>query len=267
MSLIDLQPTHNPQRFTLAITSGICVGRPDSQFLFGGAGLAACIAALEAVTGRPAVWATAQYLTYARPGSVLDLDVVVPVMGKYSAQARVTGHVGETEVLTVNAALGARPDDIVHQWATMPEVAGPDDCPPMPDNWHGARDDIHSRLELRVAKGRYGAERAIGGPSLDGHTTLWARLQGGAAIDRVALAMLADFVPSGVGDAIGRLGGGNSLDNTIRFARLVPTEWVLLDIRIHGVASGFSHGSMHLFAQDGTLMASASQSMIVRFDG
>jgi acyl-CoA thioesterase len=58
--------------------------------------------------------------------------------------------------------------------------------------------------------------------------------------------------------------GGNSLDNTIRFRRIVPTDWVLCDIQIQGVHGGFAHGSMRLFAQDGQLMATASQSMIVR---
>ena len=57
---------------------------------------------------------------------------------------------------------------------------------------------------------------------------------------------------------------GNSLDNTLRVCRLVPTEWVLLDIRIHAVANGFGHGIVHLWAEDGTLLATASQSTIVR---
>jgi acyl-CoA thioesterase len=44
----------------------------------------------------------------------------------------------------------------------------------------------------------------------------------------------------------------------------VPTEWVLLDIRIHAVAHGFGHGVVHLWSEDGTLLATASQSTIVR---
>ena len=47
--------------------------------------------------------------------------------------------------------------------------------------------------------------------------------------------------------------------------RLVPTEWVLLDIRVHAVERGFGHGLVHMFAEDGTLLATASQSCIVRF--
>jgi acyl-CoA thioesterase II len=80
----------------------------------------------------------------------------------------------------------------------------------------------------------------------------------------VTLAVLGDFVPGGLGAALGRDGGGNSLDNTIRIARPVPTEWVLLAIRVHAVANGFGHGLVHQWSQDGTLLATASQSAIVR---
>jgi hypothetical protein len=45
---------------------------------------------------------------------------------------------------------------------------------------------------------------------------------------------------------------------------VVPTEWVLLDIKVHAIRNGFGHGVVHLFAEDGTLMATASQSTIVR---
>jgi acyl-CoA thioesterase len=83
-------------------------------------------------------------------------------------------------------------------------------------------------------------------------------------VDRIALGVMADFLPSGVGNALGTNAGGNSLDNTIRFGTLVPTRWVLADIRIHAVAQGFVHGRVHLFAETGELLATASQSMILR---
>jgi acyl-CoA thioesterase len=72
-------------------------------------------------------------------------------------------------------------------------------------------------------------------------------------------------VPFGIGQALGERAGGNSLDNTLRVGRLVPTEWVLLDIRVHAVRNGFGHGDVHLWADDGTLLATASQSTIVRY--
>jgi acyl-CoA thioesterase len=53
------------------------------------------------------------------------------------------------------------------------------------------------------------------------------------------------------------------LDNTIRVQRLKPTNWVLCDIRVDGVNNGFGHGSVFLWAQDGTLLATASQSAVL----
>jgi hypothetical protein len=56
----------------------------------------------------------------------------------------------------------------------------------------------------------------------------------------------------------------NSLDNTLRVGTIVPTDWVMIDIRVDVVARGFGHGTVYLWAPDGTLMAAASQSAIVR---
>ncbi len=66
---LGLEPTHNPHRWVLPVTPGISTG---GGFLFGGCGLAAAIAALEGTTERPVVWATAQYLSYARPPDIMD---------------------------------------------------------------------------------------------------------------------------------------------------------------------------------------------------
>ena len=261
--LFELQSTHNPHRHFLPVEEKLSVGPPGNLFLFGGVGLASSIMAMERTTGRPTIWATAQYLSYARPGEIVDLDVLVPVHGKYNTQARVVGHVGDREIFTVNAALGARPSEISAQWATKPEVARPEDCPPV-DHWQEDRADLHGRIDVRVVKGRYGAARKEGGFSEDGHVVLWAKMREGLPINSSALAVIADFVPSAIGNAIGKDAGGNSLDNTIRIREVVPTDWVLCDIRIHGVHGGFAHGRMHIFAEDGTLMASASQSVILR---
>jgi acyl-CoA thioesterase len=39
---------------------------------------------------------------------------------------------------------------------------------------------------------------------------------------------------------------------------------VLLDIRVHAVANGYGHGLVHLWAEDGTLLGTASQTCAVR---
>ena len=256
---LNLKATHNPHRWYLPIERKLCV---RDGFLFGGCGLAAAVTALEITTGRPLVWATAQYLSYARLPSVLDLDVIIPVAGKHTTQARAIGHVSDQEILTVNAALGSRPLAIEGHWVEMPDVPPPGECPPAP-HFEGSEGTIHHQVEMRVASGRYGARRD-GTPSADGRSALWVRLPTELERSAAGLAIVADWVPSGIGQALGRWAGGNSLDNTIRILDVVPTDWVLCDIQIHGIAKGFGHGFVHLWSEDARLMAVGSQSLIVR---
>ena len=86
-----------------------------------------------------------------------------------------------------------------------------------------------------------------------------------SAASAASLAVLGDHVPGGISQALGLRAGGNSLDNTLRVVTSVPTDWVLAALRVHAVHGGFGHGLAHLWAEDGTLLATASQSLIVRF--
>ncbi|WP_426573293.1 acyl-CoA thioesterase [Aquihabitans sp. McL0605] len=257
---LGLQPTHNPHRWHFPVTPGLSTG---GGFLFGGCGLAAAIAALEGTTGRPLVWATAQYLSYAKPGSVVDVDVTIAVSGRNSTQARAVGHVADTEIFTVNAALGSRDLDIDKTFVAPLDVPGPDDCDPRPLRVPG-EESIMSRIDLRLASAK-AWEDLFGSPAPGGRSALWARIPDMLEPSAAALAILGDYVPFGIGQSLGAFAGGNSLDNTLRVIKIVPTEWVLLDIQVDGIANGFGHGTVRLYAQDGTLMATASQSTIVRF--
>jgi len=257
-AFLGLEPTHNPHRWVLPVVPGICAG---GSFLFGGCGLGAAIAALEGTTGRPLIWATAQYLDYARPPEVLDIDVTIVVSGRQSTQARAVGHVADREILTVNAALGERSPEHDGQWEQMPEVVPPSDAGPrtmrMPDI-----ESINSRMETRLADARDFTQ--LDGEPGTGRSSLWTRIPQVLDMSAAVLGIMGDFVPFGVGQAIGVPAGGNSLDNTLRVARLVPTEWVLCDVQMHAITNGFGHGLVHLWAEDGTLLATASQSCIVR---
>ncbi|NLA34484.1 MAG: thioesterase family protein [Actinobacteria bacterium] len=258
VEFLGLQPTHNPNRWILPIVPGIATA---GRFLFGGCGLGAAITALEKTTGRPVVWATGQYLSYATVGEIMDIDVEVVTAGHFTSQARVVCHVAEREILSVTAALGARPLEYSGQFNTMPEVRNPEDSPVRISRWDVA-DTIMERLDIRIAQGRQW-EELDGTPSEDGRCALWVRLNG-AKMSAAVLAVLGDYVPYGIAQAMGRWTRSNSLDNTMRMLNVVPTEWVLLDVRIHGVRGGFGHGLVHLWAEDGTLMATASQTAIVR---
>lgn len=257
---LGLEPTHNPHRWVLPVTPGVCTA---GGFLFGGCGLGAAIAALEGTTGRPVVWATAQYLSYANPPSVLDIDVTIAVEGKQVTQARAVGHVADREVFTVNAALGDRPLDRSGQWEQMPDVPPPGEAPARAlRNPHV--ESIMHRMDTRLALGRDFLQLDGTVPG-DGRSALWARMPELLDMSAAGLAILGDYVPFGVGQALGVQGGGNSLDNTLRVARIVPTEWVLIDVQVHAVQHGFGHGLVNLWAEDGTLLATASQSCIVRY--
>jgi acyl-CoA thioesterase len=266
ITFLGLEATDDPRRWRLPVTPGVCTG---GNFLFGGAGLGAGIAVLEAAAGRPLVWATAQYLSFARPPDVMDLEATIAVEGHHVTQARVVGRVGDREILTVNGALGERStEEATGEWAIKPDVPPPDACPPRV-RWRGPAgaadgdgDDISSRLDVRMAEGR-SIDEMDGRPGTGRHA-LWARMPDLLDMSPAALGILGDYVPSGISQALGMRAGGRSLDNTLRVARLVPTEWVLLDVRIHAVANGMGHGLVHQWAEDGTLLATASQSAIVR---
>jgi acyl-CoA thioesterase len=256
---IGLEPTHNPHRWVLPITPAVCTG---GGFLFGGCGLAAGIAALEGTTGRPVVWATSQYLSFARPPETMDVDVTIAEHGHRVTQARAVAHVVDREILTVNGALGSRPLAVNGQWEEMPAVPPPSECAPRA--YRNPRDDsIMQRLDMRLADGR--DFREFDGTPGSGRSAMWARIPDVLDMSAATLAILGDYVPFGVGQALGQMAGGTSLDNTLRVARLVDTEWVLLDIQVHTIQQGFGHGLVHLWSEDGTLLAIASQSCVVRF--
>ena len=67
------------------------------------------------------------------------------------------------------------------------------------------------------------------------------------------------MVPSSVARAAGHMGGGTSLDNSIRFGRFADTEWVLLDFDPWFATGGYLHGGARVWAEDGTLLGFASQ--------
>lgn len=122
---------------------------------------------------------------------------------------------------------------------------------------------IVSQIEMRIANAR--DMENLDGTIGDGRSALWVKLPASLGSSAPALSILGDWVPFGIGQALGRLTASNSLDNTLRMVETDhPTEWVLADIRIQAVTNGFGHGVAHLWAQDGTLLATASQSAICR---
>jgi acyl-CoA thioesterase II len=246
----------------LVVEPWLTVGGPGSAFMFGGLGLGAMIKAVETSLGRKTIWASSQYLSFAPLGAQVDVRVMPLVEGRYTTQARASASIDGREVIGVSLSLGERPGSQRRQWVDAPRVPAPENCEPMPLDWQRAPDDMHAQFDARIARGW---RTALDGDA--GHIVLWIRPRTDDLIDRPMLALIADFVPASIARIVNREGGpsdANSLDNSIRFLGPAPTGWVLCDVRLHGIADGFGHGEMLLFAEDGTLMASASQSVVLR---
>lgn len=255
---LGLEPTDDPMRWRLPVTPAVST---PGRFLYGGCALAAGLVALEEASGRPTVWATAQYLSFAPTGSEVEWEVVLAAVGRHTTQGRAIARVGDVEIITVNAALGRSDLEVSGTWITAPDVPPPAQCrrqevPPL------FADTVLTRVEHRLAKGRLFSmlDGTPGGPD----SAFWARLPGHLEPSAATLAVIGDYVAGAVAQPIGRRILGRSLDNTLRVVELVPTEWVLCDIHVHALHHGFGHGEAFLFAEDGTLLAVASQSNSVR---
>lgn len=247
---LGLRSTDDPTRWVLPVTPGICSGLGS---LFGGCGLGAAIEALEDLTERPLVWACAQYLAYTTPPAEVELRIEVLAEGRTTTQARVLGEVGDRPIFVVNASLGERDLPEEGQWVEMPDVPAPLDCPRREYRFDPGS-TIASRLEQRMAVDAPGT----------GRTAFWTRMPDLLETSAASLAVLGDFVPMALGQALTAEVNSNSLDNTLRVVNPVPTEWVLVDVRVEAVARGFGHGHVYLWSMDGTLMGSASQSAMIR---
>src|SRR6516162_8999822 len=231
------------------------------NFLFGGCGLGAALVALEAASGRPTVWATGQYLSYALTDSLLEWEVTLAAVGGHVTQGRAVGRTEGREILTVNAALGKGELDVGGIWAQPLDVPRPEECPPrfLPKMF---RNTIMDSIEVRTAVGR-SFEEMDGTPGSP-DSALWARVPGHLTPSAATLAIFGDYVSGAVSQPLGRRAMGRSLDNTLRMVQLKPTEWVLCDIRIHALVGGCGQGIAFLWSEGGELLATASQSIAVR---
>jgi acyl-CoA thioesterase len=245
---------HGNGNYSFELTSTLT--RHDGK-LFGGTGIAVMVATMEAATERDALWTTVQYASSADLGSRIDCQVDVLAHGKRTSQLRMTATVDDNVIL---AALGAtavpREGPIEAQIPKMPVVAPPEDC----ESWermHRIPDAEHAPSWIQLAEMRHVGESS----------SIWARMRSGLST-RATMAFLADMVPSSVARAAGRMGGGTSLDNSVRFGRFVESEWILLDMDPWFGTGGYLTGAARVWSQDGVLLGVASQtSSAIVWDG
>jgi acyl-CoA thioesterase II len=268
-NLFQLQRLDDPNRFRWSPSPVLLTPATTLQ---GGAGLGAAITAMQTVSGRPVIWATAQYLAFAVGSEPVDLEVAIEVSGHNTTQARCVVSRDGKEILTAHAAFGSRDFDVEDAWCSPPVVPPPQDCPEYrfvanrsPSETQLTEGSDGRFVEFRLAKGRQMDDIAEQGGRGDGSFAVWVKRTDDARIENIGdLTYIGDFLPIGFAEAIGQPYVGNSLDNTIRVGKLVPTRWVLLSISVQQVSRGFGYGRAELWAEDGSLLAEVSQSAILR---
>ena len=139
-------------------------------------------------------------------------------------------------------------------FAEIPVVPSPREAEGAPLSYEEDA-DLHNRFEIRPIQRLPGED--------EGRARMWIRSREGEPLTAGLLAVIADYIPAAVSAALDLPVETLSLDNTLRLIRVQPTDWVLCDMQVFGIASGVMHGRMHLFSRDGLLLGTASQSGIV----
>jgi acyl-CoA thioesterase-2 len=262
--LVGLERGPGEHDVSFELVAHLCRG---DAALYGGTTIAASLAAMELVTGRPALWATAQLVTSARLGDVVRCEVEIVARGTYIDQVRINAYV-EDQLLfaSVGSTATGREGGITGVGVTMPDAVGPEDGV---EGWHPSGNRNRSWGDSEVGHHRVseflGAPRTDGAERPAGQRAMWARLKGEDTTTAATLGFLADMgVAHAICDAAGVAGAGTSLDNSLRVGRLVDTEWVLLDV--HGIIAeaGYGHGLVHLWSPDGVLLGTGHQSVKLR---
>jgi len=228
--------------------------------LFGGSAIAAAVGATEAASGRSLVWCTAQFLSQAKPGEVLIVDVDLRAEGRSMTQALIHGHVDGRAVIDVMAALGEREFPVEDTWVTMPDVPGPDESPDRV--WNSPLKTVSSEWRRRIAVGR--VEWDSSEPVSDGWSAMWVDTRTDGRVDAALLALLGDHVPFGIHQATPGSFSISSLDNTIRVVDVADSDWLLIEMKAHSLRRGIGQGHLHIWTRDGRLLATASQSCQLR---
>jgi acyl-CoA thioesterase len=238
-----------------------CVGPKESRFLYGGVGAALCIEALHADLGKEVSNIAVQFVRPTPVGTDLEVEVVRH-SGRAFTQAAVECRVGDRLMMAALASLGSVPGGLATAGPPPPPaMPAPLDCPVIvPHN--DAHEDAHRRMELRHIQGKFGMFSRHE-QSRDGHVRIWMRPTS-EPLHVTHLAMVADFVPSVTGDALGYRAGGSSLDNVFRYLGPLDTEWVLADLSIRRINRRVAHSTVDIWDQSGRLIAMGGQSHVAR---
>jgi acyl-CoA thioesterase len=230
------------------------VARHDGT-LYGGTAIAVSVTAMETVTERPILWATTQYVATAQQHDIVECTTDVLAHGRNISQVQVQGrHQGRLLFNSIGSTAVPRHGGFEGQFEQMPTMTDPEDSAPLFMGMTEAFRGFVAQVDYREA-------RMVGAHDNPPPLALWSRLTDGRTFTPATIAFVADMVPGGIARTAGKIGGGTSLDNSLRFAT-VPgdLEWVLLELRAHMADGSHAHGSVHVWSPDGRLLAVGGQS-------
>lgn len=254
---LNLTEHEGSAEFSMPVAAQNCTAL---GFLYGGAALATSIEVMESCTLRPTIWATTQFINFARTPDSLQIEANKRSEGRNISHAAMSAYIDKEMVFSALGSFGRREVDTQTQWATMPDLDKPENCPIFGSGkFKGDKECIDKRIEFKVARGSLRKDQVS-----EGQMVLWARVPEIDDICASSLALMADYLPVGAGSMLKLPAGGNSLDNSIRIVNVVPTEWVMCECDVRAIQNGVGHATMNMWSQDGVLLAVASQSFIFR---
>ncbi|MCK9895834.1 acyl-CoA thioesterase domain-containing protein [Frankia sp. AgB32] len=226
--------------------------------LWGGCGLAAAIAFAQACGARECVWAQAQFVGPVHAGATVELRADGGALSQAAVRATAEGRTVFRAGGTFGRATGA-----VTRFAPSGSWApDPLDCPPReyPAWLTFPRDGVLSLVEQRWARP---PRTVLDGTPGTGRSALWLRLVPPLPLTGAALALLADFTPVGLIEAIGDMSMGTSLDNQLRVIAAPVGEWILLDVRVEAIVRNVAQLRARMYDAAGALVATAGQAALV----
>lgn len=228
---------------------------------------------------KPLRTSTAVFAGQVAAGS-LELDATVLRRGRSASQVAVcVRNVGAPAGITVLAVFGGARRGPSFLDVAPPSVPPAGACPswrdpPPPEaieaGWEDRQTPFWQRIEGRAALGHPPWERFA--PTTSDVAT-WLRfddpprLEDGT-LDPLGLVVLADRMPGAVAERVGHAGDpffAPSADLTVHLFAPLRTSWVLAHDRARWAGDGWASGETTLWAEDGTLVAYATQMMLFTY--
>jgi acyl-CoA thioesterase len=210
----------------------------------------------------------------------LEIEVGVLRRGRSASQVEVAvRNAGSTAGITIVAVFGAARPGPSFVDVAPPSVPAPEACPswrdpPPPEavevGWEPRPTPFWQRLEGRSALGHPPWERFTPATS---DVATWLRFDeppvlADGSLDPLGVVVLADRMPGAVSERLGHAGDpffAPSADLTVHLFEPLRTPWVLAHDRARWADGGWASGETTLWAEDGTLVAYATQMMLFTY--